>query len=206
MSDSRSESAAFFLALMSSPDQVLPDRQTPEGEQALPRLMAELSPEEELVVLLVRGWMAAIGQPEPGACPRATWHNASQLCRAQMGNWEGRIALQQCHDFMRCVVHASKQPFGYNPIAAPHLCPEEAWVLTLIAACQNRQPRLARRLVTWRNCSEGGGAILAPAIALARSLARQGLFLSVRTRGNQENRERPSSWQGTRPVPPNPEG
>jgi len=146
-------------------------------EASRPASTADLDPSERFIVWAFRRWVLGL-QQNNGEHWSLVW---SEFTR-QFGVNDGREALS---GFARVIkelqCHARRNIHHHHP-CCPCLCADEISLVYFVAACQNRQSRLARGLAEWLVRPDGAGDLLEAATRLAGVMRRHALHLPVRTK------------------------
>ena len=140
-----------------------------------PTAMAELAQAEGFVVWSFRRWVL-------GLCENcgAHWDMVAKEFRRQLGDADSQAALASFAGLIRVLQMHTQRRIRHHHPCCPGLSADEAWMISLVAACQHGDGRRARGLVEWMVAAEAAGNLLASAQGLARQMARHGLVLPQR--------------------------
>lgn len=146
-----------------------------ETARAWPISMVELSPAEGFIVWSFRRWVLGLRENNG-----AHWGLVSKEFTRQMGASKSEAALASFAGLIRVLqVHARRRVLHHHP-CCPGLGADEAWMISLIAACQHRSGQRARQLIELMVRDEGAGELMDSAQRLARYLSQQALILPHR--------------------------
>ena len=145
------------------------------GTGVWPTTIDELEPAERLVVLSLRYFVfARSGRPRhPRGRPLGEPF-------ANLGDGDGELALALLSQLVGCLQRHARRRFSLHAPCHPGLGMDEACVVRLVAACQHRQPHLARALARWMVKPSVGDELMEASIGFARILRRNALALPLR--------------------------
>lgn len=108
---------------------------------------------EQLVVRGYRDWLQGCAGDD-----RWAWNTVGNLYAAELGEAEGRIALEGLAQFVMALGRCATCPLRFFPSETFHLCRDECLVLSLVAALQHgdedAQRMSAEGLVCRSRCPE----------------------------------------------------
>ncbi len=141
-----------------------------------PSLTADLSHPEKFVVWSFRRWL--LGLVDNSARHwMFVWHEFE----TQMGDVDGKAALANFAKLARCLQLHARRPVQCHHPCCPFLGTDDAWVVSLVAACQVRDRRLADSLVRTMIADKGCEIMLEAAARLAYLMQRHALHLPPRS-------------------------
>lgn len=151
--------------------------QSPDFNQATPwpMSMTELAPAERFIVWCFRRWVLGLRENN-GSHWSLVWNEFAR----QLGAQDGKAALSNFTNLVKCLQVYSRRKIYHHQPCCPCLSGDEAWVISLVAACQNRQLCLARSLAEWMIEPEGTGDLLDAGLRLAEAIQRHALNLQHR--------------------------
>ncbi len=141
-----------------------------------PTSTAELEPSERLIVWAFRRWVLGLAQNNGGH-----WSLVWNEFVRQFGAGDGKEAMTGFAKLVKGLHGHARRSIGHHQPCCSCLCADEVSIVCLVAACQHRQPRLARGLAEWLVLPDGAGDLLAAAVQLGHIMRRHGLRLPVRT-------------------------
>ncbi len=145
------------------------------GANVWPTTIDELEPAERLVVLSFRRFVLG----HSGRHRHLRMRIQHELF-ASLGNGDGEMALVFLGRLVRCLRGHARRAFSLHAPCYPGLGVDEAWVVCLVAACQNGQPHLARALARWMIKPSAYDDLMHVSIGFARILRRNAVTLSLR--------------------------
>ena len=145
------------------------------GANVWPTTIDELEPPERFVVLSFRYFVFGHSSDH-----RHLRGRIQHELFANLGEGDGEMALALLGRLVRCLRGHARRAFSLHAPCYPGLGVNEAWVVCLIAAWQNRQPHLARALARWMIKPSACDDLMQASIGFARILRRNAVTLSLR--------------------------
>ena len=97
-----------------------------------------------------------------------------------LGNDDGEMALTYISQLVSCMRRGARRSFSLYAPCYPGLGVDEAWVICFLAACQSRQPNLARTLANWMIKPIAFDELMKPSIGFAQILYKNDVLLPLR--------------------------
>lgn len=144
------------------------------GRAAWPTTIDELESEERFFVLSLR--YVVFGRSH-GDVPGKRM--LSEFL-ASLGARDGEKALTCLRRLARCLKRHARRTVSLHAPCDPRLGVDEAWAVCFVAACQNRQPHLARALARWMIEPAASDELMEAAIGFARILYKNAVILPLR--------------------------
>lgn len=152
--------------------------QVPARGAAWPTTLGELEAAERFVVWMFRRWVVASKN-----------HDARQLdilaheFRRQLGPADSREGMVAAFELVNTIRNHARRMIEYHQPCCSCLGPDEACVLTLVAAGQAGDEVLTAATAHWLVREEGQGILVANAMRLGAILADAALYLPRRGAG-----------------------
>ena len=98
----------------------------------------------------------------------------------RLGENDGELALTYLSRLVSCMRQGARRSFSLFAPCYPGLGVDEAWVICFLAACQSRQPHLARTLANWMIKPVAFDELMKPSIGFAQVLYKNDVLLPLR--------------------------
>ncbi len=141
-----------------------------------PTSTAELDPSERLIVWTFRRWVTGLRRND-GSHWSLVWSEFAH----RFGAIDGKEALAHFAGLVMGLQSYARRTIHHHQPCCPCLGADEVSLICLIAACQNRQPSLARGLAEWMVQPDGIGELLQSSVRLAQIMGQHGLTFPERT-------------------------
>jgi hypothetical protein len=146
-----------------------------------PTSTPELDPSERLIVWAFRRWVLGLYQ-NAGEHWSFVWNEFAR----QFGAKDGKEALSGFAGLIKGLQCYARRTIHHHQPCCPCLCVDELCLVRLVAACQNREPQLARALAEWMVQPDGAGELLEAGTRLAQVMRRHALHFPQRC-GKEES-------------------
>lgn len=153
----------------------MPTCRVERGANLWPTTIAELEPAERFVVLSFRCFV--LGHSGGHRHLRRRFQHEFLT---NLGDRDGELALAALGRLVGCLQRQVRKAFSLHHPCCPGLGVDEVWVVCLVAACQHRQPHLARALASWMIKPAAHDELMQASIGLARILRRNAMTLPLR--------------------------
>lgn len=140
-----------------------------------PTTVNELETAEQFVVLSFRH--CVFSQSEKGfrVGKRALREHLNMLAKD-----DGEMALTYLSQVISCMRRGARHSFSLFAPCYPGLGVDEAWVICFLAACQSRQPNLARTLANWMIKPIAFDELMKSSIGFVQILYKNDVLLPLR--------------------------
>ena len=131
------------------------------------------APAENLLFSVFRCWMAGYATGD-AACWDIAWEGLAR----EMPEENAKPLFGEFHHFVRTLRATADNEIGWRPAACRALCRDECFILAMVDAAQRDDKVQLLKAAAHLLGHDGMHSALDATIALARSLARAGLFIA----------------------------